>query len=187
MIQRIKQTKALKPYQHQKIEDAGVAVDVDEKLSEQEYIGIKVDDYYMGLKLQGETPKAVDFIVVVDCGFNWYTLYILEMKDTNSYTTRDIHEKFDTAINRFLQVDFKEIFLDDRYKYRLVKLYLVRPFKPAEKYSNYEEYKKIQEKIRTKDTLAIDQKLGDKIYRFRNLLLRIEREIPPNPLIVKVK
>lgn len=186
MIQRIKQTKALKAYQHQKIEDAGVEVDVDEKLSEQEYVGIKVDDYYMGLKLQGKTPKAVDFIVAVDCGFNWYALYILEMKDTNSYTTKDIHEKFDTAINRFLQVDFKEIFLDDRYKYRLVKLYLVRRFKQAEQYANYEEYVKIQEKISKKDTLAADQKLSDKIYRFRKMLLKIEREIPPNPLIAKI-
>lgn len=187
MIQRIRGNKALKPYLHQEIEDTGVAVEVEPSLTADDYVGIKVDDYYMGLKLQGETPKAVDFIVPVDCGLHWYALYILEMKDTDSYTRKDIHEKFDTAMNRFLQEDFKDIFLDDRYRYCSIKLYLVKKHKQAEKYSSYKEYVEVYNKIHAKDTLALDQKLSDKIYTFRNWLVQIEREFPPNPLISKMK
>lgn len=49
MIQQINQTDGLKKYITHEIEDAGLAVAVDSKLNLDEYIGIKVDDYYMGL------------------------------------------------------------------------------------------------------------------------------------------
>lgn len=120
MIQQINQTDGLKKYITHEIEDAGLAVAVDSKLNLDEYIGIKVDDYYMGLHLRGETPKAVDFIVTVDCQCDAYCLYILELKNVKSpkgYTTKDIIEKFETAIDRFIKEDFKEIFLNDKYKY----------------------------------------------------------------------
>ena len=113
MIQQINQTDGLKKYITHEIEDAGLAVAVDSKLNLDEYIGIKVDDYYMGLHLRGETPKAVDFIVTVDCQCDAYCLYILELKNVKSpkgYTTKDIIEKFETAIDRFIKEDFKEIF-----------------------------------------------------------------------------
>lgn len=48
MIQQINQTDGLKKYITHEIEDAGLAVAVDSKLNLDEYIGIKVDDYYMG-------------------------------------------------------------------------------------------------------------------------------------------
>lgn len=80
MIQQINQTCSLKEYITHEIEDAGLAIEVDSKLTSDEYIGIKIDDYYGGLKLRGETPKAVDFIVSVDCQCNAYCLYILEFK-----------------------------------------------------------------------------------------------------------
>ena len=106
MIQTIKKEGKLKKYLYHEIEDAGISVSVDARLSEDEYIGIKIDDYYMGLR-QKITPKAVDFIVTVDCECDWYTLYILEFKNVSRPpTTREIHEKFDTAINDFMSNEF---------------------------------------------------------------------------------
>ena len=170
MIQQINQTDGLKKYITHEIEDAGLAVAVDSKLNLDEYIGIKVDDYYMGLHLRGETPKAVDFIVTVDCQCDAYCLYILELKNVKSpkgYTTKDIIEKFETAIDRFIKEDFKEIFLNLGQK-------------------NYQSYIELLRKINQKDTLTNDWTLSNKLFKFQKRILRIEREIPPNPVIKRI-
>lgn len=171
MIQTIEKNRKLNKYIYRTIEDAGVEVKVDDNLKENEYLGIKVDEYYMGQHLGGETPKAVDFIVTVNCGLDWYALYVLEMKDTGSYTTKEI----------------EEIFLNDKYKYKSIKLYLITTaYKAALKYNNYLEWLNIQQRINGKDTLRYDRYLGTKLYRFRKSICRIEKEIPPNPLIQKI-
>lgn len=155
MIQTIKKNRKLANYTGHQLEDAGIEVEVDKSLSQEEYIGIKVDNYYMGLRLGGETPKAVDFIVAVDCQCNSYVLYILEFKNVSSprgYTTKEIWEKFDTAIEC----------------------------------RNYQDYIRILGKINQRDTLVNDQSLATKKFVFRNRILAIEREIPPNPVIRRI-
>ena len=190
MIQQINQTDGLKKYITHEIEDAGLAVAVDSKLNLDEYIGIKVDDYYMGLHLRGETPKAVGFIVTVDCQCDAYCLYILELKNVKSpkgYTTKDIIEKFETAIDRFIKEDFKEIFLNDKYKYKEIKLYLVTSaYGKALGQKNYQSYIELLRKINQKDTLTNDWTLSNKLFKFQKRILRIEREIPPNPVIKRI-
>ncbi len=190
MIQQIKDTSELKDYLTQQIEDAGLAVDVDSNLLKDEYIGIKIDEYYMGLHLGGETPKAVNFIVSVDCQCDAYVLYILELKNVKSpksYTTDDIIEKFETTIERFMKEEFKDIFLNDKYKYKDIKLYLVTSaYGNAMGQKNFEDYVKLLDKINQKDTLVNDSKLSRKFFCFRKRVYRIEREIPPNPLIKRV-
>ena len=190
MIQQINQTDGLKKYITHEIEDAGLAVAVDSKLNLDEYIGIKVDDYYMGLHLRGETPNAVDFIVTVDCQWDAYCLYILELKNVKSpkgYTTKDIIEKFETAIDRFIKEDFKEIFLNDKYKYKEIKLYLVTSaYGKALGQKNYQSYIELLRKINQKDTLTNDWTLSNKLFKFQKRILRIEREIPPNPVIKRI-
>ena len=190
MIQQINQTDGLKKYITHEIEDAGLAVAVDSKLNLDEYIGIKVDDYYMVLHLSGETPKDVDFIVTVDCQCVAYCLYILELKNVKSpkgYTTKDIIEKFETAIDRFIKEDFKEIFLNDKYKYKEIKLYLVTSaYGKALGQKNYQSYIELLRKINQKDTLTNDWTLSNKLFKFQKRILRIEREIPPNPVIKRI-
>lgn len=190
MIQQINSIEEFKDCLTHKIEDAGLEIAVDPLLSESEFIGIKVDDYYMGLHLGGETPKAVDFIVSVDCQCDAYVLYILELKNVKSpkaYTTEDIIEKFETAIERFMKMEFSNIFLNDKYKYKDVKLYLVTTaYGNAMGQSNFEAYCKLLAKTNKKDTLVNDWKLSSKYFRFRNFVRRIEREIPPNPVIKRI-
>lgn len=190
MIQKITNEKRLKKYIGHKLEDAGIEVSVENGLTEEDYIGIKVDNYYMGLKLQGMTPKAVDYIVAVDCSCDNYVLYIMEFKKTNSpggYTTSDIREKFDTAINRFMKEDFKDIFECDRFKYKDIKLYLVTTaYYEAMKYDNYEQFVRIKKIVENKDTLGNDLYLSMKPFCFRGMPLKIQREIPPNPIIRKI-
>lgn len=187
MIQMIEAEPRLKSYLHRKIEDAGVSVAVDDKLQEKEYIGIKVDDYYAG-KHEKVIPSAVDFIVAVDCACSWYVLYILELKGVkNTCSTKSIHAKFDTAINQFMGNEFKDIFHNDKFKYRDVQLYLVTTsYGKAMQMGKFEEYLALRNKIKAKDTLQNDSTLSDKLYKFRGKICSIRREVPPNPLIRKV-
>ena len=56
MIKTIKNDAQLCNYTTHQIEDAGIEVAIDDTLDKEQYIGIKIDDYYIGLNLQGETP-----------------------------------------------------------------------------------------------------------------------------------
>lgn len=106
---------------------------------------------------------------------------------TEFYTTTEIEEKFDTAMYRFMQEEYKTIFLNDKYKYKDIKLYLITTAnKAALKFPDYMTWLKIRNKINNRDTLELDRYQGAKLYCFRDKICRIEKEIPPNPLIHKI-
>jgi hypothetical protein len=189
MIAQIEQEKSLKQCTTRKIEDEGLEIAVDSTLKDEDYIAIKVDDYYNSLKMGGETPKSVDFIVSVDCQCSAYVLYVLELKNTEraSFQTKDIHEKFNTAFEDFMKKRFHHIFENDAYKYKDVKLFVVSTaYMEAAQYGNYENYKKMMERINKRDTANRDRQMSDKLYRFRGGVYRIQRECPPNPLIQRI-
>lgn len=76
--------------------------------------------------------------------------------------------------------------MNDRYKYKYIFLYLVSDaYRISGRYSTYEEYKNVQEKINKRDSLKVDLNLGSKLYRFRGKILGISYDIPPNPIIRK--
>ena len=59
----------------------------------------------------------------------------------------------------FLSERFKDIFLDDRYNYKDIQLYLVSDaYGLAGKAESYEKYREIQEKLDKKDSLKVDRK-----------------------------
>lgn len=186
MVQKIKNEKRLKEYLREEIEDEGIKVEIDSTLMPEDYAAIKVDDYYNGLHISNP-PKAIDFVVVVDCQCSSYAMYLLELKNVNEPKKLDIksiQEKFQNTIEDFLSVRFKDIFQDDSKKYKKIKLYLVSDaYRLAGKYKNYASYKIMQEKLNKKDSLRVDMNLASKLYRFRGRVLRICFDIPPNPLI----
>lgn len=184
MIRVIEKEQRLKNCLHRQIEDAGIKVDVDPTLVESKYIGIKVDDYYQGLH-EKIIPKAVDFIVAVDCECSWFVLYILELRGVKrTCSSKEIQEKFDTAINLFMQEEFGHIFLNDSFKYKDVFLYLVTTsYQRAVELGKFDEYLALRAKLNAKDSLANDSILTTKPYKFRGKYYFIQREVPPNPLI----
>lgn len=188
MLQRIKNEKTLRPYIRYAIEDAGIEVGVDPGLTEEEYIGIKVDDYYNGLS--ENSPKSVDYVVAVDCSCDAYVLYIIEMKNVNGpkhLLISDIQEKFCNTIEDFLKNRYKEIFLDDKVKYKDLKLYLVSDAYGIQgKFEKFEQYRECLNKINSRDTLKVDRNLSSRLFKFRNMVRKIEFDIPPNPIIQKV-
>lgn len=66
MVNMIKKDAHLVPYLTTTIEDTGIEVGLDQRLCPDDFAAIKVDDYYAGLKIS-TPPKAVDFVVIVDC------------------------------------------------------------------------------------------------------------------------
>lgn len=189
MISKIRADKTLKQYLYDVIEDEGIRVNVEESLTSEDFLAIKVDEYYMGLH-SANPPKAVDFIALVDCTCDAYALYILELKNVNSpkhLNIKDIQEKFSRTIEDFIKVRYKHYFLNDRYKYKAIKLYLVSDaYRIGEHFKNYSEYRRYLDKINKKDSLRVERSLGSKIYKIRNMHVYIEYDIPPNPFIKKV-
>lgn len=191
MVNMIKNNPQLGPYLCDCLEDAGIKVEIDPDLTSEDYVAIKVDNYYAGLRLGGITPKAVDFLVVVDCHCDWYAMYILEFKNVKGpekLNISDIQEKFTTTINSFLNKTFADIFLNDRFKYRAVKLYLVSDaYGEVGRFKNHDDYLAFRQKINKRDSLKVDVSLSSKLYKFRGKLLRIEYDIPPNPIISRIQ
>lgn len=191
MIQEIKSCKELIPYLRDKIEDEKIEVEIEDNLREEQYAIIKVDDFYNNLHI-ASPPKSIDFVVTVDCECFSYVLYLLELKNVNSpkkLNIRDIQEKFSTTIHDFLTERFGHIFLNDKYKYKDIKLYLVSDaYGLSENYETYEEYRKIQDKkqrIQSKDSLRVDCNLASRLYKFKGKIVKINYDIPPNPIIRK--
>ncbi len=188
MVNMIKRDARLVPYLRTEIEDAGIRVEISSSLSKNDYAAIKVDDYYTGVAPMQE-PKAVDYVVVVDCQCDTFFMYILELKNVKSpkfLNFSDIQEKFSNTISLFLSETFADIFLNDRFKYKGIKLYLVSDaYKEAGRFSTHEDYLKFREKINRRDTLGIDMNLTAKLFKFRGKLYHIEYDIPPNPIIQK--
>ncbi|MCM1231850.1 MAG: hypothetical protein NC489_17160 [Ruminococcus flavefaciens] len=189
MIQKIKSCRALMPYLKSVIEDEGIEVEIDSKILPERLAIIKIDDYYNDLHTDFP-PKSVDFVVVVDCTCSWYVLYLLELKNVNSpkkLKVKDIQEKFENTIGDFLSQRFAKIFLQEQYKYKDIKLFLVSDaYGLKGKYSTYAEYKEIQDRkqrIQGRDSLRVDFSLGSKLFRFREKIVRICYDIPPNPII----
>lgn len=189
MVNMIKRDARLVPYLRTSIEDAGITVDVDSVLREEDYAAIKIDDYFAGLNLQ-RTPKAVDFIVVVDCKCDWFALYILEFKNVNGpdkLNINEIQEKFSNTINLFINDTFTGIFNNDRFKYRGIKLYLVSDaYGAVGAFSNHADFLAFRERVNRRDTLKVDMHLSSKLYRIRGKIVKIEYDIPPNPVISRL-
>lgn len=184
----IKKDAHLVPYLRTTIEDAGIEVGIDPKLSPNDFAAIKVDDFYAGLKM-ATSPKTVDYVVTVDCQCDSFAMYILELKNVNGpdkLDIRAIQEKFCNTIQHFLSDTFSYIFLNDRFKYKKIMLYLVSDaYCEVGRFANHSEYLKIREKVNRKDTLKVDLSLSSKLYRFRGKILKIEYDIPPNPIITR--
>lgn len=189
MIQKIKSCKILIPYLRNEIEDEGIMVGISDDIDKEKIAIIKVDDYYRSLRL-ALTPKAVDHLVIVDCECDSYVMYLLELKNVSSpkyLDIKSIQEKFDNTIKDFLSDKFAEIFLNDRFKYKKIMLYLISDaYGISGKYDDFNKYRQIREKTNKRDSLKIELNLGSKLFRFKGKILKIMYDIPPNPVISKI-
>ena len=83
--------------------------------------------------------------------------------------------------------EFKEIFLSDKVKYREIFLYLVTiAYQKAVEMGSFDQYRKLRNKMKQRDSLWVDDALSGRLYRCRGKVYRIQREVPPNPVIRRV-
>jgi hypothetical protein len=132
MIEKIYSTEVLKPFLHKTCCENDVSVTFDDDISENDYVIIKVDDYYNSLGLENTLPSP-DCLIIRRCKHEGYGMTIVELKDIETSSRFEVDNmiaKFTTCINDFISIRFKDILWKD---YKDIKLYFV---------SNIEIYKR---------------------------------------------
>lgn len=101
-----------------------VSVSFDDGITANDYVIIKVDDYYNGLNLE-KTPPSPDCLIVLKCCESGHALAIVELKaicNSKGFTLINMISKFETCINDFIEVKFPDLLSVD---YKRIKLYFV--------------------------------------------------------------
>ncbi len=79
---------------------------------------LKIDDHYHSREMHNP-PKSIDCIVLVKCDDGSYTMYLIELRDISSpsgFTPKEIKEKFNTSVDKFLKNDFSTVFQGENFK-----------------------------------------------------------------------
>jgi hypothetical protein len=124
MIQKIKNHNILSPFTEDTCCENGICVSFDENLEPNNYVIIKVDNYYNSLNLAA-TPPSVDCLIIRRCINGGYGLTIVELKDIGTgaaFTIDNMKGKFNTTLNNFIKRRFKELL---NIEYNEIKLYFV--------------------------------------------------------------
>lgn len=103
-----------------------VCVNFDPTLSKEDYMVIKVDDFYKGLKL-ANTPKSTDCLIVQRCSTGHFHVYVVELKNVKRKNELDpdaIRGKFHTCLFDFMSNQFREHFCREDYDLK-IELWLV--------------------------------------------------------------
>jgi hypothetical protein len=172
MINKIKNTKALQPFITDKCEENEVAAEMDETIHPDNYLVLKVDNYYNSLHL-ANTPPSVDCLVPLKCRDNGFIIHLIELKKIKrpgSFSVKNLYKKFKTTIENFMAKRFKNIFHNEKYyTIKRLELYFVT--------SSYDE------KIRRKEgTTRMDTLLARPPFRFMRKKYQIKHKLP-NPII----
>jgi hypothetical protein len=174
MIYKIKNTKALQPFITDRCEENKIAAEMDEEIRPENYLVLKVDDYYKLLHL-ADTPPSLDCLVPLKCSDNTFIIHLIELKKIKKpggFSVDNIYKKFKTTIENFMTRRFKNIFHNEKY-YAIKRLELYFVTSP---YGN-------DEKIRRKEgTTRMDALLARPPFRFMGKKYQIKHKLP-NPII----
>lgn len=112
LLNTIKADETLAPFLSDECCENNICAEVEEGLSIEDYLVIKVDDYYNSLGL-GDTPPSPDCLFVVRCDEDEYALNIVELKKTgktSSFKIDNLIGKFETCLSDFMSLKFGEYF-----------------------------------------------------------------------------
>lgn len=116
MINRIKSHQILAKFLEDKCCENQMSVVFDEKIQNNSFVIIKVDKYYNAQNMP-KTPASIDCLIVQECINTGYGLTLIELKNIQNikgFDIENIKEKFETTLNDFIKVRFKDI-LDRTY------------------------------------------------------------------------
>ncbi len=126
LLQKIKSDAILSQFIAKKCEENNIEVILDKKITEDQYLIIKVDDYYKSLKI-GDTPKTPDCLILQKCLESnlEYAITIVELKrrrKSSDFNINEVIEKFKTCLNDFMKIKFKDYFNEN---YKRIDLYFI--------------------------------------------------------------
>ncbi len=159
LIEKIKKDSKLKNYITDSCEDEGMSVGIADRITVEDAVVVKVDNYYNSLQLK-DTPASPDCLIIIKCSNGGYALTIVELKGIESAKRFEVHnmvEKFQTCLDDFMAKRFKYLFID----YKRIRLYFV---------SEIEIYKR---------DLGLKLKvLQNKTFKYKNKKYHIEPRMP---------
>lgn len=169
LIKRIQEDPILSEFLCDDCEERGVGINVSTGVNRDDYIIIRVDEFYN--KLVPYPPKSPDCLIIQHCGENKFVLYIIELKSIESLKSEklsDIRDKFQNCFSDFMSDRFRNYFYDTDYEFDIRLLFVSNP----------------RERVKERKTepSKLDNLLALRPCRFANRGYLLEHELP-NPTI----
>jgi hypothetical protein len=172
MIDKIKRHSQLKPFIVSTCDENNILVNIADTIPPGNYLVLKVDKYYNSLKL-GKTPPSIDCLIPLKCSDSDFVIYLIELKNIKSpkgFKPDNIYKKFKVTIEDFMIARFNDIFLDNSYQIKDMRLYFV---------SNPYRQREISHR---REGTKMDALLSRRPFSFRGILCQL-KHILPNPII----
>lgn len=121
LIEKIKSDELLKNHIKSECCENNVSVSISPNIDPKDYTIIKVDSFYNNLNLE-KTPASIDCLIIQKCSNGNYSITLVELKcitSTSGFTLNNVKEKFNTCINDFMKIRFKEYFNRDYKKFHM--------------------------------------------------------------------
>jgi hypothetical protein len=176
LIDLLRKDTTISPYFCNECVENDVSIDIDQSISNEEILIIKVDNYYNANVPIDLRPKSPDCLIIQRCSDNTYIIYIVELKNIanqDGFTVKGIEEKFITCLDDFMSVRFANYFHDNSFNYSSIKLYFI---------SDPYGFKNDPEKQLKMRGHKLDLLISIRIPRYFNQHLYIDPKIP-NPKI----
>lgn len=133
-------------------------------------------------------------VLAGELGKSTYSPILMKCENEESNTYYMDMDEFGVSDSNF--ADASEILCDEREELIIklmekmekdIKLYLVTSaYGKALGQENFQKFVELLRKTNQKDTLTNDLSLSSKLFKFQKRILKIEREIPPNPVIRRI-
>lgn len=130
LIQEILQDPVLSNFLCDDCEEHGIGINVSETVNRNDYIIIRVDEYYNTIIKDNSRPKSPDCLIIQHCGGNRFVLYLVELKAIESLRTEklsDIRDKFQNCFDDFMSDKFRNYFYNTDYDFSIKLLFISDP------------------------------------------------------------
>jgi len=110
LIENIYKNKSLAFFLSKECCENDVCVTFDVGISQDDYVVVKIDNYYNSLHLE-RTPASLDCLIIRECENGGYALTLVELKNITSSSRFDLSnviEKFETCFNDFIMKRFDD-------------------------------------------------------------------------------
>ncbi|MHB8259456.1 MAG: hypothetical protein ACYDCN_01485 [Bacteroidia bacterium] len=126
LIQELKNSQVVANFLCDVCSERGFSADINNVISQDDHVIIKVDDYYNSLGTK--VPASPDCLIVIKCADGNFTIFIVELKDIanqHGFSNKNIREKFETCLNDFMQNVLRSHFVESQYIFNKIELYFV--------------------------------------------------------------